>query len=100
MKKSLWYETRSGAHTHHALLNAPAKLGYQSQNAVADAAVLTRSSFSCYVRHELKMPLHAVLTNATVLQSSPKWFIASSTSFAWQSVKEMHDTPLKYPSVE
>ena len=76
------------------------QLGYQSQNAVADAAVLTRSSFSCYVRHELKMPLHAVLTNATVLQFSPKWFIASLTSFAWQSVKEMHDTPSKYPSVE
>ena len=48
------------------------QLGYQSQNASADAAVFARSSLSRYVRHELKMPLHAVLTNATVLQFSPK----------------------------
>ena len=76
------------------------QLGYQSQNASADAAILARSSLSRYVRHELKMPLHAVLTNATVLEFSPKWLIVISTSFAWQSVKEMHDTPSKYPSVE
>jgi transcriptional regulator with XRE-family HTH domain len=76
------------------------QLGYRSQNAVADAAGLTRSSLSRYLRGEVKMPMEAVLAIAKVLLCSTKWFIVRLSSFLWQSVKEMHDTPSKYPSVE
>jgi SOS-response transcriptional repressor LexA len=51
------------------------QLGYRSQNAVADAAGLTRSSLSRYLRGEVKMPMEAVLAIAKVLQCSPEWLI-------------------------
>ena len=51
------------------------QLGYRSRNAVADAAGLTRSSLSRYLRGEVKMPMEAVLAIAKVLQCSPEWLV-------------------------
>jgi hypothetical protein len=76
------------------------ELGFRSQAEVARSAGVHPVTLSRYLTQGKDIRPWHLRRLATVLQCSTKWLIVISTSFPWQSVKEMHDTPSKYPSVE